>query len=133
MKEFRRCVQLQSNDNDVKIKIVVALLTISFFFELEIISLLKSKHYECRDFVRCRNDDQTIIATLFRLLEFHLEFSTNTTILNKISQNDICKTCRLYRRKVIVRIRHLEDVVNLYIKFNVTKRRKINEFFYNMS
>ncbi len=57
MKKLRQYVQLQSNNYDVEFKIVVALFTTGFFFELKTISLLKSKHYECQDFVRCRNDN----------------------------------------------------------------------------
>jgi len=57
MKELRQYVQLQSSDHEIKVRITIALLTTSFFFKLETISLLKLRHYECRDFVRCRNND----------------------------------------------------------------------------
>ncbi len=49
-----------------------------------------------------------------------------------MSQDNICKTCRFYRQKIIVQMRHLKDIVNLYIKYNVTKRRKINEFAHSI-
>jgi len=46
-------MQLQSSDYNIKIKIIVALFITSFFFKLEIVSLLKLKHYKCQNFVRC--------------------------------------------------------------------------------
>lgn len=133
MEELRRYVQLQPSGHDARIKTAVALITASFFFELEAVPLLELGHYECRGSVRCRNDGQTVTAALFRLLGLHLELSTDTAILGKVSQDDICKVCRLYRRKVIVRVRHLEDIVNLYVKFGVTGRRKISGFPHSMS
>jgi len=133
MEELRRYVQLQPSGHDARVKTAVALLTASFFFELEAVPLLESGHYECRGSVRCRNDGQTVIAALFRLLGLHLELSTDTATLGKVSQDDICKACRLYRRKVIVRVRHLEDIVSLYIKYGATERRKISGFPHSMS
>ena len=130
--ELRQYMQLQSSDNNAKVKIAIAFLTTSFFFELKIVFLLKSKYYKCRDFIYCRNNNQTIIATLFRFLEFYLKLSTNIATLKKISQDNICKIYQLYRKNIIVRIRYLEDIVYLYIKFNITKRRKINKFSYSI-
>jgi len=132
IKKFRQYIQLQSSGYDVRIKIAVAFFTTSFFFELETVFLLKSEYYKYRDFVCYRNNNQTIIAALFRLLELYLELSTNTAILRKMSQNNICKTCRFYCRKIIVRIRYLDDIVSLYIKYDITKRRKISKFFYSI-
>ena len=123
---------MQLSNNNIRIKTVVVFLTTNFFFELETVSLLKSGYYKCRDSICCRNNGQTIIAALFRLLGLYLELSTNTAILRKILQDDICKICRLYCRNIIVQIYYLENIVCLYIKFNVTERRKISKFFYNI-
>jgi len=73
-----------------------------------------------------------IIVAFFRFLELHLKLSTNITTLEKVSQDDIYKMCRLYRKKIIMRVRYLNNIVSLYIKFDVTKRRKINKFSYNI-
>jgi len=85
-------MQLQSSDYNIKIKIAIALFTTNFFFELETVSLLKSKYYKCRDFVCCRNNNQIIIVVFFQLLELYLELSINTTTLEKVLQDNICKT-----------------------------------------
>ena len=123
---------MQSSDNNTRVKIAVVFLTTNFFFELETVFLLKSKYYKYRDSIYCRNNNQTIIATLFRFFELYLKLSTNTAILKKILQNNICKTYRLYRRNIIVQIYYLKDIVCLYIKFSITKRRKISKFFYSI-
>ena len=132
MKDLRRYVQLQSSDHDDRVKIAVALLMASFYFELEIILILKTEQYECQDSIRCRNDSKTIIDALIQLLDLHLEFNTDIVILERVSQEDICEACRLYRKRIMIRIRHLDDNVNLYIKFDASDRRKISDFPHSM-
>ena len=132
MKDFRQCVQLQFSDHENKFKTAVALLTTIFFFELKNISFLKIEQYECQKFVRCRNNEKTIVDAFKNLFEVDLKFRNDMIILRMLSQKNVCETCQLYCKKITLKVRHLENNINLYIRCDATERRKISEFSHNI-
>ena len=132
MEDLRRCVQLQPSGQEDRIKTAVALLTATFFFELEGIPLLEAGQYECQGSVRCRNNGKAIVDALKNLLGTNLELRSDTVTLGTLSQRDVCETCQLYCKRITVRVRHLEDNISLYIRGGAAERRKISGFPHSM-
>lgn len=132
MKILKNYVQLQSRDRDDRVNIAFVLLTTSFYFELNFLSVLKAKHYTCQEFIRCRNDCKIVIDFIIELHDLCIEICIAISILKKLNHNDICNVCHLYRKRVIFHVRHFEDNVIVNIKYNVIARRKINEFSHHM-
>ena len=131
MKNFRKCVQLQSRNKNDMLLTAFALLIASFFFELKHIFILKAKHYACQSFIRCRNDDKIVLDIFTRLHHARHEICTNTVILNFLNHNDICQVCNLYRKRIKFFVRHLKNVVTINIRHD-SACRKISEFSHNM-
>ena len=131
MKIFRKCVQLQSKNKNDMLLTTFALLIANFFFELKHIFVLKTKHYVCQKFIRCRNDDKIVFDIFTRLHDVCYEICTNTIILNWLNHNDICQICDLYRKRIKFFVRHLKNVVTMNIKHDLINR-KINEFSHNV-
>lgn len=132
MKMFKNYVQLQSHDRDDRINIAFALLTTNFYFELNSISVLKTKHYICQKLIRCRNDCKVVIDFIIELHDLCIEICIDTSILKRLNHKNICNVCHLFQKRVIFHVRHFENIVIVNIKYSVTTHRKINEFSHNM-
>lgn len=131
MDDLRRCVQMQPRGHEDRVKIAAALLLASFYFELDAVPLLETGQYKCLGSIRCRNEGKAVINALHGLLGLQLEFYTGTASLGKVSAKDLCEACQLYRKKITIRVRRLEDQASVYVKFG-TERRKISGFPHSM-
>ena len=132
MKMLKSCVELQSHDRDDRIKMTSALLATSFYFELNSLSILEAGTYTCLEHIRCRNDSKAVINFMIDLYDPRIEFCTDTSTLEMLNHDDVCNACHLYRKRVMIFVRHLKDVVIINIKYDVSARRKISGFPHNM-
>ena len=131
IKNFRKYVYLQSNDQNNRLITIFALLTTSFFFELKTLLVLKIKHYICQKFIRCRNDSKSVFDFFTRFHDTRLEICIDALILRFLNYKNICNIYNLFRKRVFVFVRYLKNIIIINIKY-ISTRRKINEFSHNI-
>ncbi|KAL9128704.1 MAG: hypothetical protein Q9217_002665 [Psora testacea] len=103
---LRDSVHMQPDDGKDLERALTALLTASFYFELAMRPMFKTGVYNCRGFVRCRNDPRGILEALARIVPHQL---------------DLTMSGESY-------VLHLEEVINLSIKCGEGQVRSLSGF-----
>lgn len=106
MEDLREYVQLQPSGHEDRIQIASALITTSFFFELERKPIINHDHFSC--------------------------LGVNDIVLGAVSTQDICKRCHLYRKKITFSVRHLEDQMTMYVNLGAASKQRISGFPHSM-
>lgn len=132
MENLKNSVHLLPNGLEDRINAASALLIASFYFELQSFPRFDAGRYFCQGLIRCRNNGEAVLKSLASIHGGLLEFAGDTEVLGTLCQTDICDLCHLYCKKVKFFVRHLEDTVNIQVKFNGHVKRKISGFPHNM-
>ena len=129
MNELRGYVHAQPNSERDRQRIIYALLSSTFYFELTSIPTFYSGRYFCHGTVRCRLKGMTIKQVLGRLHSSGLAFMTDEETLGYYAPTkDFCQSCYRYRKQVRFVIRHVSERVNLQIQSSHQGRRSISGF-----
>lgn len=128
MENLRRSVSLLPNGLEDRINAASALLTASFYFELQSIPCFENGNYACHGTIRCRNNFDEVL----KFFETKSEFSVNANFLGFLSSSDICTLCHMYSKAITFNVRQLEDTVTIKLKLNAHEKRKISGFPHNM-
>ncbi len=123
---LRSSVHLQPQGSRDRSSIACALLTASFYFELDELPNLEAGQYLCRGTIRCRNNSRAVLRSFAKLYKSGLDFTTGTETLGSLTYDDICDTCHVYGKRVQLNVRQLEDVLSISIRINGLERRKIS-------
>lgn len=132
MENLRRCVSLLPNGLEDRINAASALLTASFYFELQSIPYFENGNYECHGTIRCRNNFDEVLRFFETNYDKQLEFSVNANFLGFLSSSDICTICHMYSKTITFNVKQLEDTVTIKLKLNAHEKRKISGFPHNM-
>lgn len=105
-------------------KTLYALLIIAFYFELtSVFERLREDQYHCRDTIRCRLSENSIVKLLTKCDIFNLKFITDIESLKHYEDNlNLCLLCHQYQKKVDFLIRHSTQLVIIYAH-SVTQER----------
>ncbi|EXJ72783.1 uncharacterized protein A1O5_03930 [Cladophialophora psammophila CBS 110553] len=119
-------VRLQPSGPETRRGVLMALLISSLFFELQEMPSYGDGMYYCHGSVRCRSS-----GALKSLLKLHplgnLElFKDGNSLGVFLSEQDICGTCRRYRKPVHFFVKDLDDEINLCVKWDIDQTRKIS-------
>ena len=126
--ELKQCVCLQSSDeHDCKETADVMLIMI-FYFKLAKTSINEASQYRCERTVRCCNNVNVIINSLWKIYDSHLIFSTDNEMLIIMKEADICKKCHDYSARIKFHVWYFEDSVSIYLNFSSNKKCKIDDF-----
>ena len=115
-------------------KTLYALLIFAFYFELTSMSKrLQEDQYHCRDMIRCRFSENSIVKLLARCDIFNLNFITDVKTLKHYEDNlDLCLLYHQYQKKIDFLIHHSIELVIIYAQSITQERRKISAFSQTM-
>ncbi|KAI9043620.1 uncharacterized protein KD926_003390 [Aspergillus affinis] len=106
-----------------------ALLTSSFYFQLDRPVLYNLGVYYCQGSIHCRGDYRRVADALTELNSSQIEFLTQTEVLTKCELGqDICSVCHRYRKHVSFSVRHPTDLITISIRIGNKVTRKISGF-----
>ena len=133
MERLRNSVHAQGDGSDGQRNTATALLTSSFYFELERMPVFHLGRYTCHGSIRCRNKIDAILDALERLHGDNLDFKIDDRSLGPLCRQGICSRCGTYVKRVELNVRHLEETVTIYIQPDHQARRKISGFPHTIS
>ncbi|KAI9799077.1 MAG: hypothetical protein M1833_004271 [Piccolia ochrophora] len=130
MQELRELVRVQSEDKREVRDVAWALLASAFYFELAAAPQFRAGLWMCHGFIRCRAVDNTaVLEALESMFPCGLEFMIDDCVsVGQLCRTDLCSTCQAYRKEVVFRVRHLQDPISFYLRYNNAMRRKISGF-----
>ena len=111
-----------------------ALLTSSFYFQLDRPVFYNLGIYYCQGSIHCRGDYRRVADALTELYSSQIEFLTQTEVLTKCELGqDICSVCHRYQKHVSFSVRHPSDLITISIRIGNKVTRKISGFPQNIS
>ena len=133
MNELQESVHISQMYRDCA-KTLYTLLIFAFYFELtSILKRLQENQYHCRDTIRCRLSENSIVKLLARCDIFNLDFITDVETLKHYEDNlDLCLLCHQYQKKIDFLIHHSTQLVIIYAQSITQERRKISAFSQTM-
>ena len=122
MDRLSALVDGQSEAESQRHNILVALLTSSFFLELDQYPQKVGETLLCKGDIRCRGNAHYVVRTLKRICATDLEFFRGTKSLGCfLSTKDICFSCGMYRKPVQFGVQSMNDTVNLCLGWGATE------------
>ena len=129
MNELRGYVHSQPYNHDDRERIVFALLTSTFYFELTSTPCFFFDRYFCHGSIRCRLKGTTICQVLRRTHGSSLAFMTERETLGYFAPDrDLCTKCSRYNKQVGFIVRHPTDLVNIYLQSPLRGKRNLSGF-----
>lgn len=123
IEQLALAVTMQTNGEMQRKRVLLALLTSSFFFELEEMPCFEQTTFICRGIVRSRTPG--IVRSLLRLCTNEVEFFNGDIRLHEnISCNDICGDCGNYSKRIHLRLSSLQDMVTISLSWNNNRERR---------
>lgn len=123
LEELPLLVRTQAKGTPARQEVVSALLISNFFYELESLPVFKSGKFECKGAIHCRIEPIAVFRSLTRVGLSDLElFNGKEGLGVYLSEDGICDGCHRYNRRFMIRLRHLEDSVNLSVKIGQDQR-----------
>ena len=128
MDGLRESVRLQPQRTKDVEDVLFALLATSFYFELDDLPVFRSGLYACKGSIRCRNRPAEILRVLGRTFAGQLETVISGESYGQLSVTDICACCHCFRKKISFPVLHLDEVINMGIKYRWDRERSISGF-----
>jgi hypothetical protein len=131
MDECRNLVIRQPGSARMAREAATALLVSRFYFVLGSVpeDAAITTPLWCHGTIRCKGPVKQVLESLERLHPQNLDFITDSSPLGRFGGvEDICPTCERYCRPVAILIRHMDDVINIYLRINRKKRWRISGF-----
>lgn len=101
MEELSRSVQTRPQGPSERFESISALLISNLYFELDELATYHSGFYHCKGSIRCRLNAHVIIRAILRLHSDDVEICSDSTPTGyKLTEQDICSACYIYRRPV---------------------------------
>ena len=117
IRKMRQKVNLQPNGPNDRIAITVALLTSSFFFELDGFPQFELGWFRCEGTVYCRNHSYGVVSALTKSCGSSLSFFNDHNFLGDFGGlTALCNQCRRYRKRVTFFVKNVTDQINIYLK-----------------
>ena len=132
MPDLRRQVHAQLNAHNDCHAIARALWAAQFCFELDRVPEYRLGTFRCHGAILCRNlSSATLVChlqTKFPAALFTLNMLDRESVLGGISTEHCCGHCGFFRAAVAFDVRHRDEPVHIFLKFNKLFRRNINGF-----
>ena len=129
MNRLRNSVHFETNAASARIELVSALLTASFFFELDTIPKFEGGLYRCDGSIYCRNHIYGVLRGLANANGANTEFANDDGYLaNLDGMTSVCMHCHRYRKSVAFYVRDLGALTTIYLKSDESPRRRISGF-----
>ncbi|GKZ75089.1 hypothetical protein AnigIFM50267_002575 [Aspergillus niger] len=129
MDEYRNLVILQTGSARVAKDIAIGWLVARFYFVLDLAPETSTTPFWCHGTIRCKGNATHIVAALERLWSQRVDFTTDSDALGRFNGvEDICSSCRRYRKPVSILVHHLEESVSIHLQAGRQRRWRINGF-----
>ena len=130
MERMRNSVHFEPDAAGERTELALALLTGSFFFELDTIPRFEAGLFRCEGSIYCRNNIYAVIATLTNMNGARLNFTNDNGFLADFGGiSAICLQCKRYRKKVVFYVTELiESFTTIYLGGGEWPRRRISGF-----
>lgn len=126
---LRNSVHSQPDGANTRIELVGALLTASFFFELNALPEQRDGFFRCHGRVCLRNHSYGVVQALAKAVPGKLAFMNDDGFLTAFDGvQDICLQCYRYRRPVTFHVRDLSSMVTIYLHGKSMPKRRISGF-----
>ncbi|KAF4226043.1 hypothetical protein CNMCM6805_005174 [Aspergillus fumigatiaffinis] len=131
MDDYRNLVILQPGSSRMARQAATALLISRFFFVVDKLPREEPSRHQIRYHatIRCKGPTMPVLEALLRLHAQEMEFVTDTTTLGKFQgRDDICPSCKRYRKPLSVVVGHPDEVINVYLRVDRHERWRISGF-----
>ena len=129
MDKMRANVRSLIDNTSEEIDIAAAILTASFYFELDCRPKPEAGTYRCEGSILCRNEAESVIRGFHKLNRRPSRFLCNAGHLADFGGlEQICHECRRYSRKVAFYVKDLESLFTIFLDVEGGQRRRIAGF-----
>ena len=129
MERLRDSVHFEPNAASTRIELVSAILTASFFFELDAKPCFENGLFRCEGSIYCRNNSYGVIQTLAKTNGSRLEFSNENGYLADFDGlKAVCMRCHKYRKRIAFYVRDLNALTTVFLKSAEWPLRRISGF-----
>lgn len=129
MSRLRNSVHFQPDGATTRIELVGALLTASFFFELDALPEYCNGMYRCEGRICLRNHSYGVVQALARTLPGEAVFMNDDGYLATFDGiHSVCSQCHRFRKSVAFHVPNMESPVTIYLKGNGTPKGRISGF-----
>lgn len=130
MDDYRNLVILQPGTATMAREAATAMLVSRFYFVLgslpDSTSNVPTWYHGT---IKCKGSVRPVLAALQKLQPENLDYVTDSSPLGRFGgTDDLCAACGRYCQSVSIPVRHLDDVVNIYLRKDKKKRWRISGF-----
>lgn len=135
LERLKKNVHTQPGGAIQRLEVAVALLSASFFFELEAVPKIDSTsgRFRCDGTIYCRNTGAAVVESLQRLCGESLSFSSDDGSLAGFGIDAICDQCFRFSKRVSFLIDDLSQPSSLYLTSPLYPQQRISGFPQSMN